>query len=257
MSPLDKFKVALKTRSSQDSYKQKLKHVFKLMEIPGSSLEEQADTFVELGKQNGAQWVKETLIGYIATEKERIDKGKLRGSTVRPKFQAIRLFCEIHEEELGIEAMKWKMLSRMLPPAKQNGDDIAPTVGQIRKLIDNYRDPRLKPLVLVMCSSGIRVGAWDNLRWKHVEPIRNEKGELIAAVLTVYDDDDGLDKHYSFITPEAYNALNSWMEFRKLHRENITGESWLMRDTWVTTDIASGGCKGPCDTPAEAPTSWD
>lgn len=70
MSPLDKFKVALKTPSSRDSYQQKLKHIFKLMEIPGSSVEEQADTFVELGKENGAKWVKETLIGYIATEKE-------------------------------------------------------------------------------------------------------------------------------------------------------------------------------------------
>ena len=26
------------------------------------------------------------------------------------------------------------------------------------------------------------------------------------------------------------------MEFRKLHGENITGESWLMRDTWEKLD---------------------
>ena len=140
--------------------------------------------------------------------------------------------------------MKWKTLSRMLPPAKQYGDDRAPTHKEIRKLIDNYRDPRLKPLVLVMCSSGIRFGAWDNLRWKHVEPIRNENGELLAAVLTVYDDVEGIDKHYSFITPEAFNALNAWMEFRKLHGEKITGESWLMRDLWQTTDIGLGGVTG-------------
>ena len=26
------------------------------------------------------------------------------------------------------------------------------------------------------------------------------------------------------------------MDFRKLHGENITGESWLMRDTWEKID---------------------
>ena len=34
-----------------------------------------------------------------------------------------------------------------------------------------------------MCSSGIRLGAWDYLRWKHIIPILNDKNELLLLKL--------------------------------------------------------------------------
>ena len=32
-----------------------------------------------------------------------------------------------------------------------------------------------------MISSGIRIGAWDALQWKHIVPFRNEEGEVTAT----------------------------------------------------------------------------
>jgi hypothetical protein len=37
-------------------------------------------------------------------------------------------------------------------------------------------------IVYTMVSSGIRLGAWDLLRWKHIEPMTKENGETIAAL---------------------------------------------------------------------------
>ena len=101
-----------------------------------------------------------------------------------------------------------------------------------------------------MVSSGIRIGAWNYLKWKHVTPItinnnnnsNNISNEVIAAKLLVYSGDK--EEYYTFITPEAYTTLKDWMDFRASYGENITGESWVMRDIWQTTNIDYGAKLG-------------
>jgi hypothetical protein len=69
-----------------------------------------------------------------------------------------------------------------------------------------------------MVSSGIRLGAWDFLRWKHVEPTSSKDGEIIAAKLSVYAGDT--EEYYAFITAEAYNMLKEWIDFRIWRKNN-------------------------------------
>ena len=76
-----------------------------------------------------------------------------------------------------------------------------------------------------MASSGIRLGAWDFLQWKHVS---DGKRNTLAAKLIVYAGE--VDEYYTFITPEAFNALKEWMDFRSSYGERVSGNSWLMRD---------------------------
>lgn len=64
-----------------------------------------------------------------------------------------------------------------------------------------------------MISSGIRIGAWNYLKWKHIIPITNEKGEIIAAKMMVYAGD--VEEYYSFVTSEAYSSIKEWMDYRK------------------------------------------
>jgi hypothetical protein len=89
-----------------------------------------------------------------------------------------------------------------------------------------------------MASRGFKMGACNYSRWKHISPITNEKGEVIAAKLLVYADEP--EEYYTFITPEAYNALKDWMDFRASYGEKITRDSWVMRDLWQTTNMNYG-----------------
>jgi len=90
-----------------------------------------------------------------------------------------------------------------------------------------------------MLSAGFRVGSWDYLQWKHVIPIKRD-GIIVAAKIILTNTKIKNKSYFSFITPEAYDSLKSWMDFRQLHGEEITGESWLMRDTWQKIDRKHG-----------------
>jgi hypothetical protein len=61
-------------------------------------------------------------------------------------------------------------------------DDRAPTLAEIQKILE-YPDIRIKAIVSTMVSSGIRLGAWNYLKWKHVSPIKKE-GKIVAKLYT-------------------------------------------------------------------------
>jgi hypothetical protein len=75
-----------------------------------------------------------------------------------------------------------------------------------------------------MFSSGIQLGTWDFLQWKHVIPVTEENGEkncFCQAPCLCQD----IENYYTFITFEAYNVLKEWDGFSCSYGEKITGES--------------------------------
>jgi hypothetical protein len=55
--------------------------------------------------------------------------------------------------------INWKRISKGLPRSKFAANDRAPTVEEIRKLVE-YPDRRIKAIVYAMASGGFRLGAW-------------------------------------------------------------------------------------------------
>jgi site-specific recombinase XerC len=124
--------------------------------------------------------------------------------------------------------LPWKRITKGLPKARRYAEDRAPRIEEIRRIVE-YPDRRIKAIVYTMCSSGIRLGAWDSLKWKHIVPIKTYE-KIIAAKLIVYAGDP--EQYFTFITPEAYCELEKWMNYRRESGEEITAESWILRNVW-------------------------
>lgn len=104
-----------------------------------------------------------------------------------------------------------------------------PTTEEIRRMID-VADIRIKCIILICTSSGIRVGAFENMVWGDLTPLYNNDKEITAVKLLVYRGD--AEEYITFVTPECYPALLQYKNLRKSIGEKITSNSPIIRDSW-------------------------
>jgi len=227
LTPYDNFLYALKAKETKRQYPHRLDKFLVFMGLKGT-IEEKCTKLYEFTKINGDS-IQSYIIKFINFQKKRIENKEISEGTLVNYIKAIKLFYSMNDIVIN-----WKKIGKGLPAERHNADDRIPTMEEIKKLL-KHPDRRIKPIVYIMLSAGIRVGSWDFLKWKHIIPIfRNDV--LAAAKIILKNTKINNREYYSFITPEAYHSLKDWMDFRALHGEVITGESWLMRDTWEKID---------------------
>ncbi|MGD1837484.1 MAG: hypothetical protein ACPKPY_05440 [Nitrososphaeraceae archaeon] len=230
ISPYNSFVFGLKAPETKRQWPTRLDVFLTFLELDGKTIEERTNQLFRHIKKEGVEWLQNQLLEFIEGQKERVTNGEISESTIPNYIKPVKTFCYMNNI-----LVNWKLIGRGIPKASQAAKDRPPTIEEIHKLL-RASDPRVKPIVLVMLSSGIRVGAWDYLLWKHVTPIYDDDHKIIvAAKLLIYPGDK--EEYYTFITSEAYNALKDWINFRANHGEKINDESPLMRDLWQIIDL--------------------
>src|SRR5215208_2681098 len=238
-NPLAMLSYALKAPESKRQYPKRLKVFFDFLtsknELSCSDLENQCLEFMTKSQTN-PKWANNKLMDFVLYQKERVYKNQIVYATIRNYLKTVKLFLEMNSD---VPIVNWKRITKGLPSGKSAANDRAPTREEIKKLVE-YPDRRIKPIIYCMVSGGFRIGAWDYLKWKHITPLKNEEGEgeIIAAKIVIYAGEP--EEYYCFITPEAYDSLKAWINYRSNAGEEITGESWIMRDLWQTTDFSYG-----------------
>jgi integrase len=221
--PWTLFLYALKAPATRDKYIQRLMKFLDFLGYTGAK-EEKARAFAAQARADPI-YAFNSVLKFFQNKRQQIDRKETAIGTVRNYVKSIKLFCDMADLQIS-----WAKITRGLPRAKRFADDRAPTLQEIRKIVE-YPDRRIKPVICIMASTGIRVGAWDYLKYGHITPIERE-GKVAAAKVLVYAGTP--DSYITFMTPEAYREVEAWMKFRKQCGEKISSDSWVMRDLWDT-----------------------
>jgi len=208
---LQNFLLGFRSSSTRECYLKKL-----LLFLRFARME--PDEVIELAK-NRPKDLEQLLIQFVHWLRSR----GVSGSTIRQHVQAVKHLLVMND--LGT-AINWDKLSKMMPKARKIGMDRAPTKKEIRKLLE-YADVRLRALILLLCSSGIRIGSVEHLKWKHIKPVKYKDQKFAKLVVPVSKGGD--DAYITFITPEAYEALMEYKRMREAEGEKVTPESPLIR----------------------------
>ena len=174
-SPYAVFKYSIRTEITRKYYERRIRTFFDHIEFSkGLTIEDRCNLFAKKATGND-NWASIQVITFLQYQKQRVDKNEITAATLSNFVKSIKLFCEMCDIHIH-----WKKITRGLPRPRMTANDRAPTVEELRRLI-GYPDRRIRPIIYTMASSGIRLGAWDYLRWKHITPLTNKTGELSAA----------------------------------------------------------------------------
>jgi hypothetical protein len=253
---------------TKEQYANRIQMFFDFHRIPGNTLDERGRNFLKKGRKN-PQWATMLIMQYLVHHRERVQAGKISAGTLKQYWQAIRKFTDAFMELRT--AIDWKRIIQSMPDAENYSNDRILTLDELRKLIEHH-DRRVKPLICTMCSSGMRVGSWEFLQLKHITPITaaqhlrwkrqkeiNESPDHTSNIVITPEDETRIiaariilhgekkkkkrrnSDYLSFITAEAWFAIQKWVEFRKRYGENITGDSWVMRRLFPISPKKIGG----------------
>ena len=207
------FRAAIRNEATRDPYERRLIAFLNRIEMD-------PDSFVDLARKKRGVAEKK-VISYIIEQTQRAEEGHITESTIRNPLKAIKLLLEMNDVSLN-----WKKLRRLLPPARGYALDRIPTIDEIRDILD-AADSRGKALTLILLTSGLREGAIESLRISDYSPIHSG-GKIVAGKIIAYNGEP--ERYTTFITQEALNALEKYLEFRRDHGEVLTYQSPLFRD---------------------------
>ena len=118
------FLFAMRSRKTREKCTGRLRMFFDFVRIlPGGTIVERSKAFCEKAKSD-SEWAFSIIVQYLQILKERVEVKKISAGTMKNRYQAVKLFCEMADI-----AIPWKKINRGIPRARKFADDRAPTIG--------------------------------------------------------------------------------------------------------------------------------
>ena len=168
--------------------------------------------------------LEQLLINHIERLKTRNKSHSYRNQT----FCVVKHFCVMNDIRINKEK-----IGKFLGESVRKNTDRGYTHEEIKKLLD-VADLRMKSVILLMASTGIRIGAVTELKLKHLKEINKGKGQGLYKI-TVYE--KSKEEYYTFCSFECASIIKSYLDFRKNSGEILDKESYLIREQFDINDF--------------------
>ena len=160
------------------------------------------------------------MIEFIISLKEKGMKRAAITNYIKPVISC----CKIND--ILINTTK---VNKFMPPNVKNRKSRAYTVGEIQKLLD-IADERLRAAILILSSTGMRIGGLVGLTVGNLEAVENRLYKV-----TVYENEP--EEYITFTTSEAKEkGIDSYLAMRERYGEVILPSSPLIREQFDKRD---------------------
>jgi len=182
-------------------------------DILKGDMKERAKEFVNIAKNNQEK-ATQIILAYTRLLKARTvlaknDKNYLNPSSVPNRIKPIKKLFDMNGIGIG-----WKRIYSTYPEEDNIHKGRGYTRDEIKLLLEHADGLATEFFILAACSGGMRVGAWNNLKWECVFPVYQKNGEytieskdgvIVCAAMIVYK--GTREEYISLISKEAWDKL--------------------------------------------------
>ena len=216
-APLELFRQGIRAKYTEEKYTRTLRQILcqYFEDILEGDFEERAAQLVRHGR-NDQEWTRDLLLNLSRKLRERTalpkdDPDYLNPTTFGNYFKPVKKLFDMNDV-----VMPWKRLYATYPELDNIQESRGWSREEIGMMLKHAREPMERALVLVLSSSGVRIGGLVDLNWGDLVPVYSVDGKLVldpgaeacevsCAMLQVYRGSAA--NYMAFITPEAYESL--------------------------------------------------
>jgi integrase len=171
--------------------------------------------------QNQSKVIENKIIEFIVWMKEKENKNH---GAIKNYTTPVISFYKINDITLNTSK-----IMRFMPPKTRVRKNRGYEYEEIQKLL-HVADDRMKAVILILVSSGCRVGAIPTLHLRDLTRIESDN----LYKITIYENQE--EEYYSFLTPEASNAVDDYLDMRRRYGEKVGPDSPLIREQFDVRD---------------------
>jgi len=184
-------------------------------DVLDGDMRQRAVQFVSIARKD-QQRAMQIILAYVRMLKTRTvlaknDRDYLNPSSIPNKIKPIKKLLDMNGVGLG-----WKRIYCTYPEEDNTHKGRGYTREEIKMLLEHADGLATEFFILAACSGGMRVGAWENIKWKCVFPVYVEddkyvvepktgNARIVCGAMMLYE---GTSEEYvSLISKEAWNKL--------------------------------------------------